>query len=79
MKHEPQIITGEELANRVIDSEEIEDHDYSMVVSDDGEVVDGVSNKWFSVQWPEHCITKQHLGDAWISGPFETGKEAATC
>jgi hypothetical protein len=79
MKHKPQkpqVISGEELANRIIASEQIDDHDFSMAVSDAGDILDGVASKYFVVQWPEHCVTTQHLGDAAISEAFDTKGEA---
>jgi len=75
-KHTPKVFSGSTLANRIIASEQIEDHDFSMVVTDDGEVVDGVDEQFFVVQWPDHCVTEQHLGDATISEAYATEADA---
>lgn len=76
MKHTPKVFSGGALANRIIASEQIEDHDFSMVVTDDGEAVDGIEELFFVVQWPDCCTTEQHLGDATISDGYGTAAEA---
>jgi hypothetical protein len=46
------------------------------VLDDDGCIRDDVNGMWFVTQWPDHCVTEQHLGDATIHGPFATEAEA---
>lgn len=75
-KHTPKVFSGHGLANRIAEHEEIDQHDFSMIMDDDGDIVEGAANKWFVVQWPDHCTTEQHLGDAYISDPYATEDEA---
>ena len=76
MKHTPKVFSGTALANRILASENIDDHDFSMVVTDDRKKVTGVENKVYVVEWPEHCTTEQHLGDATIFDAYDTVAEA---
>lgn len=70
MKHTPKAIAGSTLADRIIDREDVDSHDFSMVVNDDRTPIESVGSVWFVIDWPEHCVTGQHLGDATIHGPY---------
>lgn len=40
-----------------------------LVFDDDGNTI-GSKDDYFVVSWPEHAITRQHIGDASVSGPY---------
>lgn len=75
-KHAPEIISAEDLAARIFDRETLDGHDFSAVVDDDCNLQPEAAGKHFVLQWPDHCVTKQHLGDASIIGPFDSSVEA---
>ena len=40
-----------------------------LVFDEDGNSF-GSKDDYFVVDWPEHAITRQHIGDAYIDGPY---------
>lgn len=76
MKHKPELYTGRQLADRVLGKEESGVHDFSCIVDDDNNPREELYDSFFVIEWPEHCVTRQHLGDASIHGPYETESEA---
>ena len=79
MKHKPEVYSGRQLINRIMDHEQIADHDFSSVIGDDDEPIESAYDQFFVVCWPEHCITRHSLGDASIHGPYESESEAMSC
>ena len=76
MKHKPELYTGRQLANRILDHEQTDCHDFSVILDDDDNPREELYASFFVCDWPEHCVTTQHLGDATIHGPYESESEA---
>lgn len=77
MKHKPEMVSAEALADRIFrEVDDPENHDFDSVVDDDYNLLEVAEGKQFVLVWPEHSITRQYLGDASIHGPYDSPEEA---
>jgi len=74
MKHKLQVLSGRQIVDRIWDHEDISA--FPQFIDSDGEAKEEVYDQFFVCDWPEHCTTTQHLGDATIHGPYESRSEA---
>jgi hypothetical protein len=75
-KHKPEVAKAEDVFNRFYT--QIDDcfvATYGWLTNDDRDFL--AAGKWCMIDWPEHCITKRHISDATIHGPYDTEAEAA--
>ena len=56
-----QVIQGKDLINRILNYEDSEDFDIGQYEEE----------KYYILDWPDHCVTDQHLNDACIRGPYK--------
>lgn len=70
MKHRPRIISHRSLLDRIVG--ENDPTEYPDFIDADGEIRNPASVGWYILDWPEHCVTSHHLGDATIHGPYAT-------
>ena len=77
MKHKPQVLSGRQLTNRIM--EEDLDKQYSHLFTEDGDPVGQVYDQFWVAEWPECCVTMQHFSDATVHGPYESESEAMSC
>lgn len=74
-KFAPSVVSAVDLANFAADQCN-DPGDFPQLFTDDFVVRPEIVGKWFVTQWPDHCVTQQHLGDATIYGPYDTQAEA---
>lgn len=74
-KFEPKVISGTKLADMACD-QFCDAGQFDFILDSDGEVLEGLLSEWFVIQWPDHCTTEQHLGDAYVYGPYGSEQEA---
>lgn len=77
MKHKPQVMSGRQLVNLVCD-QDLESK-YQHLFNEEGDPVGSVYDNFFVAEWPECCVTMQHLSDATVHGPYESESEAMSC
>lgn len=76
MKHALEVCWAENLVNMAIDQMN-DPSDFPMLLNADARMLPELAGKLMVAQWPEHCVTKQHLFDANIFGPYETEEVAS--
>lgn len=77
MKHNPQVLSGRQLINRICDESAEDTH--GQFFTSEGDPVGHVYDRFYVAEWPECCITTQHIVDAAIHGPYESESEAMSC
>lgn len=76
-KHAPQVLSGRQLVNLICD-QNLESQHHSFF-NGEGDPVGSVYDHFFVAEWPDCCVTTQHLADASIHGPYESESEAMSC
>lgn len=75
--HKPKVLSGRQLVNAVCDQDL--ERQYGHLFSSEGDPIGGVYDQFFVAEWPECCVTTQHLIDATVHGPYESESEAMSC